>query len=139
MIETGNIITTETPGKPDTHEWEGPPVVHFTYEFIEAFEGDIKKQKFDIGPYSLRNLGSGWAFGFDGWGIVAIRTNGTLNIRIRSAVIWLRWWLHLINARLLRTARIWELLDTKEGERFSWSDLKFLKRIRSWRHDGANV
>lgn len=51
--------------------------------------------------------------------------------RIRYIYYVVKRWLESINIKLLKTAYIWELLDTEEYMIMQWKDLKFLKSIRS--------
>ena len=124
-------ITVDEDGK---ETWEGPPLAEVSRDLLQNLEipdpqvGDV----FWLGPFPVRvvNLWPHESSFFDGGIIVERRDNK--NIPDEVFVFWYKFtvFMRLINIRLLKTARIWNLLDIEEGARPYWGDLRVLKAFR---------
>ena len=115
-------------------KWEGSPLAEVSRDLLlnlgipNPQVGDV----FGLGPFPVRVVDL-WPYErsfFDDVIIVERRDNN--NISDEVFVFWYKLilFMKLINIRLLRTAKVWNLLDNPEGTRMYWRALRVLKAFR---------
>ena len=113
-------------------KWEGSPLAKVSRGLLRYLGiyspqvGDV----FRLGPFPVRVVDL-WPYerAFD---VIIVERRDNKKIPDEVFVFWYKitLFMRLINIRLLKTAKIWNLLDNPEGTRMYWRALRILKAFR---------
>ena|SRR4030067_1423716 len=135
MMKYATVTVTE--GGKGT--WEGPPLAEVSRDLLRNLDiyspqvGDV----FWIGPFPVRVVDlRPYERAFD---VIIVERRDGKNIPDEVFLFWYKitLFMRLVNIRLLKTAKIWNLLDVEEGVRPYWGDLRVLKAFRRKKNDQA--
>ena len=120
-------------------KWEGSPLAEVSRDWLQNLGipdpqvGDV----FGLGPFPVRVVDL-WPYDrvFD---VIIVERRDGKNIPDEVFLFWYKitLFMRLVNIRLLKTAKIWNLLDVEEGVRPYWGDLRVLKAFRRKKNDQA--